>query len=179
MIDWRWIEIDALKSQEKWNEAKEYLIKSWRQDPQEVKGAIRLGFFCWYALVNEENLGIKDIDFVELETMLKEVTQFGLTHFMEYEDFLWCFGYMISLFPYYFGDYEIWEEKSISMLKNAYELSPEDPVYRYSYLASFPNTVTQLKGEFHQLQAVLEDRFQGEGLLSQYFKDVWHGWHPN
>jgi hypothetical protein len=27
--------------------------------------------------------------------------------------------------------------------------------------------------ELHQVQVVLEERFQGDGLLSEYFKDVW------
>jgi hypothetical protein len=124
-------------------------------------------------------LGIKDVDFDELETMLHKVTDFGLVNFMKNEDFLWCFGYMISLFPYYFGDYEYWEEKGISMLKRAYELCPNEPVYKYSYLGSFPKNNGKLKNEFQQVQAVLEDRFQGEGILSEYFKSVWHRYHGN
>ncbi|MFJ7829488.1 hypothetical protein ACIQXU_04650 [Peribacillus sp. NPDC097284] len=98
MIDWRWVEVDTLESQEKWNEAKSLLIKSWRQNPQDLKVAIRLGFFCWYVLVQEGPLGIKDVDFNELEAVLKEVTHFGMANFITNEDFLWCFGYMISLF---------------------------------------------------------------------------------
>ncbi|MGE7118883.1 hypothetical protein ACQKIC_01525 [Peribacillus sp. NPDC046944] len=177
MIDWQWVEVDTLERQEKWNEAKSLLIKSWRQNPQDLKVAIRLGFFCWYVLVQEGPLGIKDVDFNELEAVLKEVTHCGMANFITNEDFLWCFGYMISLFPYYFGDYEYWEEKGISMNKSAYERCPDDPIYTYSYLASFPNTDQKLKGKFHQVKdqvkAVLEDRFQGEGVLSEYFRDVW------
>lgn len=84
---------------------------------------------------------------------------------------------MISLFPYYFGEYEEWEAKGELMLKMAHELSPNDPVYNYSYLASLPDSCRKHKAEFDQLQAVLDDRFQGEGLLSGYFKSVWHRWH--
>ena len=171
MIDWRWMEVDTLEKQERWNEAKLLLIKHWRQNPNDIKVTIRLGFFCWYILVEEGPLGIKDVNFDELETFLKEVTHFGLANFATNEDFLWCFGYMISLFPFYFGDYEIWEAKGISMLKSAYELCPNEPVYRFSYLASCSNSDSKL--ELLQVQAVLEDRFQGEGILSEYFKDVW------
>jgi hypothetical protein len=60
------------------------------------------------------------------------------------------------------------------MLKRAYELYRDEPVYRYSYLASFTYTEGKLKDEFYQVQSVLEDRFKGEGVLSDYFKDVWH-----
>jgi hypothetical protein len=107
--------------------------------------------------------------------VLTEVTNFGLAHFITHEDFLWCFGYMISMFPYYFGDYEQWEEKGISMLKHAYELYPEEPIYKYSYLGSFTNTYRTRrtrKNELKRVKPVLEDRFRGEGLLSEYFKSI-------
>jgi len=173
MIDWRWTEVDTLESQERWDEAKSLLLKYWRETPTDLKVSIRLGFFCWYILVEQGPLGIKDIDFSELENVLREVTQIGLDHFMTNEDFLWCFGYMISLFPYYFGDYEYWEDKGLSMLKQAYELCPDEPVYRYSYFGSFPHIDKKSKDELHLVQAILDDRFQGEGILSEYFKSVW------
>lgn len=174
MIDWTWAEVDRLEHQEKWNEAKEYLLKAWQQNPTDLKTTVRLGFFCWYVVVEQGPLGITDadVDMDELELLLEEVTHFGLAHFMTNEDFLWCFGYMISMFPDYFGDYEQWEEKGISMLKRASELCPGEPIYTYSYLGSFPNTYGTLKSELKQVQTVLEDRFKGEGLLAEYFKEV-------
>lgn len=174
MIDWQWEEVDTLESQGRWNEAKLLLINSWRENPNNLKYLIRLGFFCWYILVEEGVLGIEDVNLNELEVTLKEVTQFGLSNFIANEDFLWCFGYMISLFPENFGDdFCYWEEKGKLMLKRAYEICPNEPVYKYSYLASLPNS-EDLKDELHQVKEVLEDRFQGEGLLSTYFKDIWN-----
>lgn len=179
MMDWRWTEVDTLESEGKWNEAKSLLIKNWNQNPSDLKTVTRLGFFCWYVLTEEGPLDIKDVDLDELETVLRQITDFGLANFMTNKDFLWCFGYIISLSPYYFGDYEYWEEKGISMLKRAYELCPDEPVYKYSYLGSFPNPDGNLKDEFQQVHAVLEDRFQGEGVLSEYFKSVWNCWHED
>lgn len=174
MIDWAWPEVDRLEHQKNWNEAKEYLVKAWQQNPTDLKMTVRLGFFCWYVVVEQGPLGITDadVDMDELESLLEEVTHFGLAYFMTNEDFLWCFGHMISMFPDYFGDYEQWEEKGISMLKRASELCPGEPIYTYSYLGSFPNTYGTLKNELKQIQPVLEDRFKGEGLLSEYFKEV-------
>ena len=176
MIDWQWTEVDALESQERWNEAKSFLIKNWQQDPTDVKVTIRLGFFCWYVLVEHFPLGITDVDLNELEAVLKEVTHFGLAHFMTDEEFLWCFGYMIALFPWYFGEDEVWEAKGFSMLKRAYELCPDEIVYRYTYLSMLPDTYERQKDEFYQLQTVLEEKFQGKGLVSDYFKSIWHRW---
>jgi len=177
VIDWRWAEVDTLESQGEWNEARSLLINNWNQNPSDLKTVIRLGFFCWYVLTEEGPLEIQDVDFDELETLLRQVTDFGLAKFVGNADFLWCFGYMISLFPYYFGDYEDWEEKGICMLRRAHELFPNEPVYKYSYLGSFPTSDEKLKDEFKKVQFVLKARFQGNGVLSEYFKSVWNSWH--
>jgi hypothetical protein len=175
-MDWRWSEVDALEKQEKWNEAKSLLTKEWQQNPTDLKRTIRLGFFCWYVLVEHFPLGTTDIDLRELDTLLKKITDYGLANFKTNEDFLWCFGYMIALFPFYFGEDEYWEAKGFSMLKRAYERCPDEIVYRYTYLSMHPNTYENQKDEYHQLQAVLKERFQGEGLVSDYFKSIWHRW---
>lgn len=176
MIDWQWAEADILENQGKWNEAKLFLLEKWRENPYYPKAAIRLGFFCWYVSVEDEGKE-EDIDFDEIDCILKEVTDFGLANFKENTDFLWCFGYMISLFPYLFGDYELWKKKGDSMLKSAWEKCPDEPVYRYSYLGSTSTSRLERKEEFFRLQTVLEDRFRGEGVLALYFKGVWHSWY--
>ncbi|MED4784686.1 hypothetical protein [Brevibacillus choshinensis] len=177
MINWCWEDVDLLESQGKWNEAKETLIKHWNMNRTDLKILIRLGFFCWYVLVEEGPLGITGVDFDELENVLHEVTIFGLDNFAYNEDFLWSFGYMISLFPYHFGDYEHWEAKGNQMLKQVNDMYPDDPIYKYSYLGSLPGSYGQHKSVFLELQAIIDERFQGEGVLSGYFKSVWHQWH--
>lgn len=174
MINWQWEEVDLLEKNSEWDEAKALLMKNWNQNPYESQVAIRLGFFCWYVLTEEVSLEGNYINFEELETVLRQVTNFGLSNFMKNEEFLWCFGYMISLFPYYFGEYELWLEKGNSMLRSAYELNPNEQVYKYTYLASYSTLEGKsLETEFQKLQCVLEDRFQGVGVLSEYFKSVW------
>jgi hypothetical protein len=44
MMDWRWTEVDSLESQGKWNEAKSLLIKSWNQNPSDLKTVFDLVF---------------------------------------------------------------------------------------------------------------------------------------
>ncbi|MFL0507173.1 hypothetical protein ACH0B5_15645 [Ureibacillus sp. 179-F W5.1 NHS] len=172
MIDWPWTEVDTLESQEKWNEAFALLLKHWNENPNDLKTVIRLGFLSWYVLVEEGPLDIKGVDFDGVETVLREVTSYGLTHFSMNEDFLWSFGYMMSLFPDYFGDDDC-EQKGKGMLKRAYELCPDEPIYRYTYFGAFPNEDDKLREAIQQVHAVLDDRFQGEGVLSAYFQSVW------
>lgn len=173
MIDWQWPEVDILENQGEWNKAKVLLLQHWNENPNDIKAVIRLGFLSWYVLVEEGPLDIKGVDFDEIETILREVTNYGFNHFSTNEDFLWSFGYMISLFPNYFGDDDSWEQKGKTMLKKAYEICPDETVYRYTYFGSFPNEEDKLKEELRQLRAVLEERFPGEGILSEYFKSVW------
>lgn len=73
MIDWRWTEVDALEGQQRWNEAISLLIKNWRKNPNDLKASIRLGFLCWYMLVEEGPLAIKDVDFDKVQTVLNGV----------------------------------------------------------------------------------------------------------
>lgn len=163
-----------LEKNSEWDEAKALLMKNCNHNPYESKAAIRLGFFCWYVLTEEVSIEDNYLNFEDLETVLRQVTNFGLTNFMKHEEFLWCFGYMISLFPYYFGDDDLWSERGNSMLKSAYELNPNEQVYKYTYLASYSTPEEKsLEAEFQKLQCVLEDRFQGVGILSEYFKSVW------
>lgn len=173
MINWKLKDVDTLENQGKWNEAKSILIKLCKDNPLEPKYFIRLGFLCWYLLVEGHTLDGERVNSKELVITLEEVTSFGLENFNDNENFLWCFGYMIFQFPYYFGDYDSWEKKGCKMLERAYRLSPNDPIFKYSYLSSFPNTFKKFTVELLNVQAVLDYRFQGTGLLSQYFKDIW------
>lgn len=112
----------------------------------------------------------------ELTTILIQATNFGIANFKDHEEFLWIFDYMISLSSYYFGDYEDWEEKDKLMLIRAHELCPDEPVYQYSYISSLTSDDVELKNGFQQLKIVLEDRFQGKGLFSEYFTSIWQNW---
>lgn len=166
-----------LKAKRNGMRQKSFLCDTGIQNRSDLKTTIRLGFFCWYVLVEDGPRGITGVDFNEVEMLLHEVSEHGLNNYINNADFLWSFGYMISLFPYYFGEYEQWEAKGKKMLKMAHELFPDEPVYRYSYLASLPNTYGKHGDEFQRLHAVLDERFKGEGVLSRYFKSVWNHWH--
>ncbi|WP_226793620.1 hypothetical protein [Bacillus sp. B1-b2] len=172
MINWEWTELDQLEKDENWHAAKALLLGTWKKYPHDLKVTLRLVFFCWYLIIEDGPVNVKNMDLEELQTVLDEVTLFGLTNYNTDPAYLWCFGYMMSLFPYYFGDdFEMLEEKGKSMLKQVYTKVPNDPVYKYSYLACISKKVSS--EVTLQLQAILEDRFKGEGLLSSYFKSIW------
>jgi hypothetical protein len=113
-----------------------------------------------------------DLNHDEYENMLKELTNFGLNNFDGDADFLWTFGYMISLFPFYFGEYEEWESKGHEMLEEAHNLRPNDLIIKWVYLGG--KNDEQYKKEYqetcHIVASILKSRFRGDGELQQYFK---------
>lgn len=64
----------------------------------------------------------------------------GINLFKKDVDFLWMFGYMISLFPYFFGEYEEWEQRGKKMIEEAMTLKPNDPIIEMLYLSSIPSS---------------------------------------
>lgn len=173
MIDWYWKEADELEEQGKWDEAKDYMLSEWKKDPQDLKKFIRLGFLCWYVVVEWGCIDTTDIDYDKYENMLKKLTNFGLNNFDD-ADFLWTFGYIISLFPFYFGEYEEWESKVGEVLEKAHNLRPDDPVIKLVYLGS--KNDAQYKKEYqatcHIVAPILKSRFRGNGEMQQYFREV-------
>ncbi|TWT07693.1 hypothetical protein FQV26_07735 [Planococcus sp. CPCC 101016] len=62
---------------------------------------------CWYIQVEWGILpdgDLTDKDYKECGSLLRELTDFGLRKYRSRPDFLWTFGYMISLFPEVFVD---------------------------------------------------------------------------
>lgn len=68
------------------------------------------------------------------------MTNSGINLFKKDVDFLWMFGYMISLFSYFFGEYEEWEQRGKKMIEEAMTLKPNDPIIEMLYLSSIPSS---------------------------------------
>jgi hypothetical protein len=176
MIDWYWEEADELEKQEKWNEAKNFMFLQWKKDPQDHKKFIRLGFLCWYVVVEWGCIDTTDLKHEEYENMLKELTKIGFEKFSNNPDFLWTFGYMISLFPYYFGEYEEWEDKGKQMLKSSYCFRPNDLIIKLVFLGSLDIKSKEENKEYEEtcrkVFPILSSTFRGDGELQRYFREV-------
>lgn len=170
MIDWDYI--NNLEKNYKYKEVYNLLKKEWVSVPQDLKITIYLGFLCWYTVVEwstfEHNFEESEYSIVE-ETLI-EVTKSGINMFNKDVDFLWMFGYMISLFPYYFGVYEEWEYRGKKMIEEAKALRPNDPIIEMLYLAGVPSS--KYKDSCKRAKPIVLERFNGEGKLNEYFRDV-------
>ncbi|RNF39385.1 hypothetical protein [Planococcus salinus] len=174
MMDWRWSRVDELETQEKYREAICYMHQVWQQKPMDLKVFLKLSFLCWYVVAEWGVFAASDLeekDVEECEELLKSLTAFGHRHFQHHVEFLWLFGYMILLFPDFFGEQE---QTGVYMVKRAYEMKPQDPVIQLIHLSGQQTNPYEPKLEQIRKETalVLPERFQGSGDLQRYFKEV-------
>ena len=166
-------EIEILEDESKWEQAREALLERYRTNPTDLQNVIRLGFLSWYVLVEWGCIQItEDMDTQIYQAILIEVTETGFNNFNGNPDFLWCFGYMIFLFPYYFGEFKQWEQMGKEMTKKAYEKT-KDPMLKMIYLGC--DVKQDLKGYYdacNEARPLAADRFSGNGVLNHYFAQV-------
>lgn len=130
-------------------------------------------FFLWYVNVEDIPLGtVELVDKHKLDERLKEVASIGFGQFSENPEFKFVAGYTISLFPYYYGEYEEWEEKGNELLKAAYEQEPNNLIYELAYHGgSFGSNELYNETKLKAKKAV-KTEFSGNGILDSYFIEV-------
>lgn len=185
-MDYRWEAIDALEVEEKYAEALTLMVIEWEKHPEDLKVVIRLGFLCWYLIVEAGVLGGDGLDahgIIECEKLFSELVHFGQATFPDDREFLWTFGYMISLFPEFFdlsaliasGNYgEDPHEAGNKMIEKAHILHPEDEIIQLIYLYNSPGLMKsqEYKELCEEVAVQLPFKFQGKGEMQQYFKVV-------
>ena len=185
-MDYRWEAIDALEVEEKYAEALTLMVIEWEKHPEDLKVVIRLGFLCWYLIVEAGVLGDDGLDahgIIECEKLFSELAHFGQVTFPDDREFLWTFGYMISLFPDFFdlsaliaaGNYgEDQYELGEKMIERSYTLQPEDKIIQLIYLYNGPalSKSQEYKELCEEVALQLPVKFQGKGEMQQYFREV-------
>ena len=132
-------------------------------------------FFLWYISVEEIPLEIEA--FIITNKINEELDKIGkedMQTFSNNPDALFILGYTMNLFPYFFGDYELWEKKAQVMIIRAAELSPENIIYKMVKLGEI-EFARQNKAYIAicELAApIVNDTFSKGGFLNSYFKEV-------
>lgn len=176
------IGLRELEEQEKWEEAAALLYSQWKAQKNDCDILCTAAFECWFTL---EECDCTSSSTHNLKRILIEMTEYGKEHFGEDSKFLWLFGYMIILFPFWFyeGDdrwYHQWERCGEKMLLKATRLDPDDPLVRMTYLGGKINGKTDRRcrkvREYEELKAAitptLQERFPGDTRAERYFKEV-------
>lgn len=80
---------------------------------------------------------------------------------------------MISLFPYWFDDFDgdlyKWENQGKSMIKKAYQLQPNNHIAK---MLSLPEENNEYKQACKDVKEVLNVCFSGDSAIEKYFKEV-------
>ncbi|MCZ8521218.1 MULTISPECIES: hypothetical protein [Paenibacillus] len=173
MTDWNQINILEEANQDK--QAFLLLKKAWTESGPNLPLAVRLGFLCWYALVEwgcSKPADAAEEDYDSFESTLQEVTKQGMRCFAGDPGFLWFFGYAITLFPYHFGDYEEWHAIGSRMLLQAHRLRPHDPFIEMLYWGSQPSSSAAYAVARSKAALTAKERFAGGGRFQRYFLDL-------
>ncbi len=137
--------IPALEKENRWKTAVDIVLQQWMARPNDLNCLLCAGTQLWYTLLvmddnridpcPEDNIEI--VPDMQLKNSLMNVTRYGFKHFGDDPVFNVYFGYMISLMPFLFldynGDYLGWEAKGSEMIKRSYSLDPDSPFTRALY----------------------------------------------
>ena len=165
-------DIYELENIQQWEEAKNILVTKWLENKSDLKILINLGTLCWYILVFWERIENKGLKKDTFQIILEDVTNYSMDNFYDNFEFLWVFGYMITLFPYYFGDYEEYEQKGKEMLSKAHRLNPTDSLITMLFLNDQNND--EYKTACIYVKTILDERFKENTPLNRYFKNVFN-----
>lgn len=162
-------EVTDLENKQQWQAAKEILFEQWEKNKDDLGILVRLGTLCWYILVFWERIENVGLDNKSFNDTLEIVTSYGIDKFNDNVEFLWIFGYMISIFPYYFGDYFEYENIGKKMIEKAYNLAPNDPLIKMLFLN---DDSEEYKVACRKVSSSLNKRFNEDNPINRYFKNV-------
>lgn len=125
-------------------------------------------FFLWIII---EYMPNDFIEKIKRESKLKEMFTDGLTFFSLNPEFNFIAGYVMSIFPYEFGDFDEYEIKSSELLAKAKNLEPNNEIYKMVVLGNSDdkNSANYLDARINPQPKVIE-KYKGSGLLNQYFR---------
>jgi hypothetical protein len=161
--------------QGQWSSIITQLYGDWKSDMKDLDKLLCIGTALWYYLVFENELDPKEkLSRVELLEQLTEVTQYGWLKFADQWVFNMFFGYMISMFPYFWGDWDAMVSKALEMNKRACELAPDNPIPKIWYYGSFSDSPYYINAKKDAQQSVTDSFPKGDNgnPIVRYFCDM-------
>jgi hypothetical protein len=126
-------------------------------------------FFLWIII---EDMPNEFIEKINRENRLQKMFIEGKANFNDNADFNFIVGYTMSIFPYEFGNQEVYEKLSKELIKNAINIDSENPIYKMAYFGDLQDKLLEYEElKFKSLPIVLK-KFNGIGLLNKYFRQV-------
>jgi hypothetical protein len=186
------LHLEMLEEKGDWEGAILYLFSEFRTDSNNKYKLIRLGLECWYVLtaadeilnnngygqtfvysiVNPYSISPNGLNSNDLANLLSDTWKIGNEKFIDSAEYCIIYGYMESLFPYYFFNQA---DKRYSathtgewLLDKAYSLRPEDSIVNVIYMRSISEDISYPQHFSDEVNSA----FQGQSGIETYFKRV-------
>lgn len=174
--------LSELERNNKWRIITDHLYDNWQSDKLNSNKILRVGAECWYILSEWEFLKINTNELTQgyVKEKLIEVTNFAIENFSTDAKVLSIFGYMISIFPFYFyndndtsnNTYLQFEKMGKAMLKKAYELNNSNEIYELLYFNSLKEPSKDFEAKKQTLQNKVSTYFSNETEVERYFNEI-------
>jgi len=167
---------------ERWEAVRKLLYEQWVGDKNNLESLIRLASECWLIMTDWDCcINNEGLNYELFKSNLMDSCSYGLEHFGDNEKILCLFGYMMSLFPYFFysnddpngEEYLVCESKGKSMLEKAYRNFPDNQLAKVLFFGSIDQTKKYDEAKM-MLKPSLSSLFPGDTAIEQYFKEILH-----
>ena len=180
--------IPQLEKDNQWKQAVDLVLMQWADCPDDLNRLLCAGTQLWYSLLIMDDVQsnpsppsrFEFISVIQLQKDLMRITRYGFNHFADNPIFNAYFGYMISVMPHYFddynGDYVHWKAKGISMMRYSYELDPNSPFTKAMYYEPVGfGKGTLFYDSCKEIWLRVTPEQWGNSEVSQYFFRILHG----
>lgn len=168
-------ESDQLEAKKDWANAYEVLKRLMRDNPDEPKYLCKLGFLCWYHLMEDEE-NQETLDFDEWAATLLECFAVGQEKWSNDAGYLFIFSYMMGIAEYLFEndtyDYEGIQKLSDELARKAGLLEPDHPLIQRSVINADDYAIEGAHEMMSELANEQINELGLSGLMLDYFKDV-------
>lgn len=161
--------IFEIEDKEDFDKAFELYHELYKTNPTDFEIWKHFFFFLWIAI---EDAKSEFHERINLRQRLKEMFDDGKSKFQHLTEFKFIAGYTVSIFPYEFGDYDDLEKEGQDLLRQAHQEEPDNIIYRMVYLSSSNSDKNECRQSELDASPVVLKRFQGAGLLNNYFRQV-------
>ena len=180
--------IATLEKDNRWKTAANIVLQQWENNPNDLNSLLCAGTQLWYTLlvmddIRNDPFPPDNIEFIsdeQLQNNLLHVTRYGFKHFADNSIFNAYFGYMISVMPYFFldynGDYLGWKSKGITMMHYSYYLDPSSPFTKAMYYEpEGSGKYTPFYDSCKEIWSLITPEQWGDSEVQQYFFRILHG----
>ncbi len=126
-------------------------------------------FFLWIII---EDMPNEFIEKINRENRLQKMFVEGKANFDGNAEFNFIVGYTMSIFPYEFGNNEVYEKLSKELITNAINIDSENPIYKMAYFGDLQDKPSEYEELKLKSLAIILKKYNGIGLLNKYFRQV-------